>query len=114
MRQAGSDFALHLMLDVQQWDYGALGSRAGLMVFIHDHETPPLVAQLGFAVGPGTSTFAAINKQKVTEIDNFKCLIAVDIIKWRRKDTKRKEQQQQPTHACRLMKISKSFRKIAS
>lgn len=99
------------MLDVQQWDYGALGSRAGLMVFIHDHETPPLVAQLGFAVGPGTSTFAAINKQKVTEIDNFKWLIAVDIIKWRRKDTKRKEQQQ-PTHACRLMKISKSFRKM--
>ena len=66
------------MLDVQQWDYGALGSRAGLMVFIHDHETPPLVAQLGFAVGPGTSTFAAINKQKVTEIDTFKCLIRVD------------------------------------
>ncbi|RMX43030.1 hypothetical protein pdam_00001790 [Pocillopora damicornis] len=68
VRQAGSDFALHLMLDVQQWDYGALGSRAGLMVFIHDHETPPLVAQLGFAVGPGTSTFAAINKQKTISL----------------------------------------------
>ena len=53
------------MIDVHQYDYSAIGYRAGLRVLIHHHETPPLVSQLGFAVGPGTSTFAAINKQRV-------------------------------------------------
>ena len=65
VKQAGTDFGLHLILDVQQYDYGALGFRAGLKVLIHHHETPPLVSQLGFAVGPGTSTFAAVHKQRV-------------------------------------------------
>lgn len=65
VKQAGTDFGLHLVLDVRQYDYVAIGYRAGLRVLIHHHETPPLVSQLGFAVGPGTSTFAAINKQRV-------------------------------------------------
>ena len=65
MKQAGTNFGLHLVLDVHQYDYSAIGYRAGLRVLIHHHETPPLVSQLGFAVGPGTSTFAAINKQRV-------------------------------------------------
>ena len=65
MKQAGTNFGLHLVIDVHQYDYSAIGYRAGLRVLIHHHETPPLVSQLGFAVGPGTSTFAAINKQRV-------------------------------------------------
>ncbi|XP_022779224.1 acid-sensing ion channel 4-like [Stylophora pistillata] len=46
VRQPGTDFALHLVLDVQQWDYGPLASRAGLLVLIHDHEIPPLTINL--------------------------------------------------------------------
>lgn len=65
VKQAGTDFGLHLILDVQQYDYVALGYRAGLKILIHHPETPPVVSQLGFAVGPGTSTYSAIHKQRV-------------------------------------------------
>ena len=54
------------MLDVQQDEYVSLvADQAGFMVLIHDQETPPMVEELGFAVGPGTTTFAALSKQKV-------------------------------------------------
>ena len=56
------------MLSIEQGDYyGLVTRRAGLKVLIHHHETPPMVDELGFAVGPGTSTFAAIRKQMVRE-----------------------------------------------
>ena len=49
------------MLDIQQYDYyGLVTKQAGLKVLIHHHETPPMVEELGFAVGSGTSTFAAV------------------------------------------------------
>ena len=54
------------MLNIEHHDYFSLHARqAGLKVLIHHHETPPIVDQLGFAVGPGVSTFAAIKKEKV-------------------------------------------------
>ncbi|KAJ7349566.1 Acid-sensing ion channel 2 [Desmophyllum pertusum] len=68
VKQAGTDFGLHLILDVQQHDYVALGYRAGLKILIHHPETPPVVSQLGFAVGPGTSTYSAIHKQRVINL----------------------------------------------
>ena len=66
VRNAGSKFGLNLVLDVQQDEYvNLLADQAGFMVLIHDQETPPMVEELGFAVGPGTTTFAAFKKQKV-------------------------------------------------
>lgn len=68
MSNAGDKFGLRLMLSIQQGDYyGLVTKRAGLKVLIHHHETPPMVDELGFAVGPGKSTFAAIRKQTVRE-----------------------------------------------
>ena len=59
-------FGLRLVLNVEQYEYYGLATkRAGLKVLIHDQETPPMVEQLGFSVGPGTSTFAAISKTVV-------------------------------------------------
>jgi len=66
VKNAGSKFGLNLVLDVQQDEYTTFfADQAGFMVLIHDQETPPMVEELGFAVGPGTSTFAAFSKQKV-------------------------------------------------
>ena len=64
-KQAGAEFGVTFRLDVKQDDYGPLPTSAGLKILIHHHETPPLVSQLGFAVSPGTRTFAAIHKQRV-------------------------------------------------
>ena len=53
-------------MDIEQDEYvGSLTPQAGLKVLIHDQNTPPLVETFGFAVSPGTSTFAAIRKHKV-------------------------------------------------
>ena len=69
IKEAGSNFGLHLILNVQQQEYFGLQSYlAGLRILIHHQQTLPLVSQLGFAVGPGTSTFAAIRKQRVTNL----------------------------------------------
>ena len=66
MKQAGSNHGLHLLLNVGQAEYyGKASYLAGLKLLIHHQQTLPLVSQLGFAVGPGTSTFAAIQKQRV-------------------------------------------------
>ena len=66
--QAGAAFGLHVILNVRQDDYyGADGYLAGLKILIHDPDTPPMVDELGFAVGPGMSSFAAIRKQKVSQ-----------------------------------------------
>ena len=60
------------MMDVQQDEYtDLLADQAGFMVLIHDQETPPMVEQLGFSVGPGTTTFAAFSKQKVIGIQHL-------------------------------------------
>ncbi|XP_020604891.1 acid-sensing ion channel 1-like [Orbicella faveolata] len=70
VRNAGSKFGLNLVLDVQQDEYVSLvADQAGFMVLIHDQETPPMVEELGFAVGPGTTTFAALSKQKVINLE---------------------------------------------
>ena len=67
MKNAGSKFGLNLVLDVQQQEHiSFLANQAGFKVLIHDQETPPMVEELGFSVGPGTTTFAAIRKEKVT------------------------------------------------
>ena len=72
MKQAGSPFGLSLTLNVDQNEYyGAVTSVAGLKILIHHQGTPPMVSQLGFAVGPGTSTFAAIRKQRVRNYDSL-------------------------------------------
>ena len=66
MKQAGSAFGLYLTLNVHQEEYyGVMSSVAGLKIFIHHRDTIPLVSQFGFAVGTGSSTFAAIRKQRV-------------------------------------------------
>ena len=66
MKQGGSRFGLQLILNVNQQEYyGIWAPRAGFQIFIHHQDTIPLVSQLGFAVAPGTSTFAAIRKQRV-------------------------------------------------
>lgn len=66
MKQAGSAFGLQLTLNVHRLEYyGVTSTQTGFKILIHDQETPPMVSQLGFAVGPGTSTFAAIRKQRV-------------------------------------------------
>ena len=66
VNKVGADSGLRVMLNIEHHDYFSLHARqAGLKVLIHHHETPPIVDQLGFAVGPGTSTFAAIKKEKV-------------------------------------------------
>ena len=68
VNNAGATFGLRLVLDIQQYDYyGLVTKRAGLKVLIHHHETPPMVEELGFAVGPGTSTFAAVRRGKVRD-----------------------------------------------
>ncbi|KAL9964419.1 hypothetical protein ACROYT_G028060 [Oculina patagonica] len=70
VKNAGSKFGLNLVLDVQQYEYTSfLADQAGFMVLIHDQETPPMVEELGFSVGPGTSTFAAFTKQKVVNLE---------------------------------------------
>ncbi|XP_078381087.1 acid-sensing ion channel 1-like [Oculina patagonica] len=69
VKQAGSTFGLTLSLNVQQKEYyGVMATSAGLKILIHHQDTPPMVSQLGFAVGPGTSTFAAIRKQRVLNL----------------------------------------------
>ena len=66
MKEAGSVFGLGLILNVRRDEYyGATTYQTGFKILIHHQGTPPLVSQLGFAVGPGTSTFAAIRKQRV-------------------------------------------------
>ena len=66
VKNAGSKFGLNLVLDVQQNEYTSLlADQAGFMVLIHDQQTPPMVEELGFSIGPGTTTFAAFTKQKV-------------------------------------------------
>ena len=66
VNKAGADSGLRVMFNIEHHDYFSLHARqAGLRVLIHHHETPPIVDQLGFAVGPGASTFAAIKKEKV-------------------------------------------------
>jgi len=68
VNNAGAKFGLRLVLDIQQYDYyGLVTKRAGLKVLIHHQETPPMVEELGFAVGPGTSTFAAVRRGKVRD-----------------------------------------------
>jgi len=63
---SGAKSGLRLRLMVQQNDYyGWVSEQAGLKVLIHHHETPPMVMELGFAVGPGSSTFVAVRKEKV-------------------------------------------------
>ena len=72
VKNAGSKFGLNLVLDVQQDEYTTFfADQVGFMVLIHDQETPPMVEQLGFAVGPGTTTFAAFSKQKVICIEHL-------------------------------------------
>jgi len=66
VRQAGSAFGLQVTLNVHRQEYyGVTSSQTGFKILIHHQGTPPMVSQLGFAVGPGTSTFAAIRKQRV-------------------------------------------------
>lgn len=66
VNHAGAKFGLNLKLNIQQFDYyGSWTSQAGLKVLIHHHETPPTVEELGFSLAPGTSTLAAIRKEKV-------------------------------------------------
>ena len=68
VKQAGSNRGLHLILNVRQEEYyGTTSYVAGLKVLIHDQQTLPLVSQLGFAVSPGTSTFAALKKLRVID-----------------------------------------------
>ncbi|KAL9964421.1 hypothetical protein ACROYT_G028062 [Oculina patagonica] len=70
VKNAGSKFGLNLVLDVQQNEYTSLlADQAGFMVLIHDQETPPMVEELGFSIGPGTTTFAAFTKQKVVNLE---------------------------------------------
>ena len=68
VKQGGSNRGLHLILDVRQKEYyGTASYAAGLKVLVHDQQTLPLVSQLGFAVSPGTSTFAALKKLRVID-----------------------------------------------
>ncbi|KAL9964415.1 hypothetical protein ACROYT_G028056 [Oculina patagonica] len=69
VKNPGAKFGLSLMLSIEQSEYfGLMTLLAGLKVLIHHHQTPPLVAQLGFSVSPGTSTFAAIRKEEVLNL----------------------------------------------
>ena len=75
-RQAGIDFALRLRLNVNQDEYfGELTDLAGFKVLLHDQDSPALIHELGFAVSPGTATFAAIRKNKVQVIKPRHCSI---------------------------------------
>ena len=66
VNNAGGNFGLNLKLNIQQYDYfGSTTSLEGLKVLIHHQDTPPMVDQLGFSLAPGTSTLAAIRKEKV-------------------------------------------------
>lgn len=66
VNHAGAKFGLNLKLNIQQFDYfRSWTSQAGLKVLIHHHDTPPTVEELGFSLAPGTSTLAAIRKEKV-------------------------------------------------
>ena len=68
VKQGGSNRGLHLILDVRQEEYyGTASYVAGLKVLVHDQQTLPLVSQLGFAVSPGASTFAALKKLRVID-----------------------------------------------
>ena len=59
-------FGLQLTLHVHQEEYyGVMAFLAGLKILVHHQDTIPMVSQLGFAVAPGSSTFAAIRKQRV-------------------------------------------------
>ena len=64
-KKAGTDFGLFLTLNVEQNEYYGGTSLVGLKILIHHHETPPMVEELGFSLAPGTSTLAAIRKEKV-------------------------------------------------
>ena len=67
VKKAGAAFGLRLLLDVEQHDYYSPHAYlAGLKILIHHPDTPPMVDQLGFAVGPGMSSLAAIRKQRVS------------------------------------------------
>ncbi|XP_022785106.1 acid-sensing ion channel 4-like [Stylophora pistillata] len=69
VNEAGADFGLYMMLNVQQYEYFGVESRdAGLRVRVHHQNTLPMVSQLGFAVSPGTSVFAGIQKQRVINL----------------------------------------------
>ena len=68
VKQGGSNRGLHLILNVRQEEYyGTTSYVAGLKVLVHDQQTLPLVSQLGFAVSPGASTFAALKKLRVID-----------------------------------------------
>nr|XP_058971897.1 acid-sensing ion channel 1C-like [Pocillopora verrucosa] len=69
VKQGGSNRGLHLILNVGQEEYyGTASYAAGLKVLVHDQQTLPLVSQLGFAVSPGTSTFAALKKLRTLNL----------------------------------------------
>ncbi|XP_078381097.1 acid-sensing ion channel 1-like isoform X2 [Oculina patagonica] len=69
VNHAGAKFGLNLKLNIQQYDYyGEMTSQAGLKVHIHHQQTPPMVEELGFSLSPGTSTLAAIRKEKVQNL----------------------------------------------
>ena len=76
VKQGGSNRGLHLLLNVRQEEYyGTASYAAGLKVLVHDQQTLPLVSQLGFAVSPGTSTFAALKKLRVIDYIVYYCRI---------------------------------------
>ena len=68
VKQGCSNRGLHLILNVRQEEYyGTTSYVVGLKVLVHDQQTLPLVSQLGFAVSPGASTFAALKKLRVID-----------------------------------------------
>ena len=67
--QPGSGFGLGLRLQVQSEEYILLPNQeysVGWKILIHDQDEMPLVADYGFALSPGTHTFVALTKRKVS------------------------------------------------
>jgi hypothetical protein len=69
----GENYGLTMKLNTEINEYYAkLAEAVGFKVLIHAKDEFPLVDSNGFSVMPGVTTFAAIKKHKVTNVNNLK------------------------------------------
>ncbi|XP_013409196.1 acid-sensing ion channel 2-like [Lingula anatina] len=68
---SGSQYGLSLTMDAMQHEYfrGFAGIGAGYKVMVHDPREPPLMANLGFSVGVGMHTLAALKMYNISNLD---------------------------------------------
>ncbi|XP_064643519.1 acid-sensing ion channel 1A-like isoform X2 [Lineus longissimus] len=64
---SGSDYGLRIRASIQHGEYShGVSTSAGLKVLIHAPDDMPLVREFGFAIQPGSETFAAVKQHQMS------------------------------------------------